>query len=193
MTPAPDARSPAAARSFLLLALLASVALLQLLPHPKNVSPVAAMALFGSATFGSRLAGFAVSAGAFALAGLGVGLATGNWDYAFHALAPVVYGCWGAAALIGFALRQRRRLVPIAGATLASATLFFLVTNFAVWATFDTFLHTAAGLLACYVAGLPHFGNTLAGDALYAAFLFGGLALAERRFRIVREPLPAAA
>jgi len=46
---------------------------------------------------------------------------------------------------------------------------------------------TTAGLLACYVAAIPFFQNTLLGDALYTAALFGGFALAEKRFPILRE------
>jgi hypothetical protein len=56
-----------------------------------------------------------------------------------------------------------------------------------VWALGDggtgTYPKTAAGLVACYVAGVPFFWNTLADDAFYAALLFGGLVLAERLFR----------
>jgi hypothetical protein len=33
--------------------------------------------------------------------------------------------------------------------------------------------------------------NTLAGDAFYVAVLFGGMALAEKRFPSLREPLSA--
>ncbi|HET7259019.1 MAG TPA: DUF6580 family putative transport protein, partial [Candidatus Acidoferrum sp.] len=47
---------------------------------------------------------------------------------------------------------------------------------------------TSAGLLSCYVAGIPFFWNTLAGDVLYASLLFGGFALAERVFPALREP-----
>jgi uncharacterized protein DUF6580 len=52
---------------------------------------------------------------------------------------------------------------------------FFGVTNFGVWAFGSLFPKTAAGLLACYVAAIPFFKNTLVGDAIYTAVLFGGL------------------
>jgi uncharacterized protein DUF6580 len=38
-----------------------------------------------------------------------------------------------------------------------------------------------SSLAACYAAALPFFRNTLLGDALYTAALFGGFALLERR------------
>ena len=43
-----------------------------------------------------------------------------------------------------------------------------------------TYPHNSSGFLACYIAAIPLFWNTLAGDTLYAALLFGGYALAER-------------
>jgi hypothetical protein len=64
---------------------------------------------------------------------------------------------------------------------------FFVITNFAVWALLGSFPRTPAGLMACYMAGPPLFRNTLGGDAIYAALLFGGLALAERTFPVLRE------
>jgi len=48
-----------------------------------------------------------------------------------------------------------------------------------VWVAFTTYPKSLAGLIACYVAAVPFFWNTLAGDALYAALLFGGYALAD--------------
>ena len=44
----------------------------------------------------------------------------------------------------------------------------------------------AAGLETCYVAAIPFFQNTLAGDLFYAALLFGGFAMAERMIPQIR-------
>jgi hypothetical protein len=61
-----------------------------------------------------------------------------------------------------------------------------------LWASsISSYPKTAGGLAACYVAGIPLFWNTLAGDAFYATVLFGGMALAVRRFAVLREPLAA--
>jgi hypothetical protein len=87
-------------------------------------------------------------------------------------------------------LRRKRSAPRVGAATLAGAIQFFLVTNFALWASsIGSYPKTAAGLLACYTAGIPLFWNTLAGDAFYVALLFGDMALAEQRFPVLREPL----
>jgi hypothetical protein len=52
---------------------------------------------------------------------------------------------------------------------------------------------TVEGLAACYVAAIPFFRNSLAGDLLYTGLLFGGLHLLELRYRALREPSLAGA
>ena len=49
-----------------------------------------------------------------------------------------------------------------------------------MWAFGTTYPKSLEGLLRCYEAGIPYFGNTLSGDAFYAFLLFGGFALIER-------------
>jgi hypothetical protein len=62
-----------------------------------------------------------------------------------------------------------------------------------VWLLLDTYPRTFAGLATCYLAGLPLFRNTLAGDAFYSVLLFGGYALAERMFPALRPSVQPAA
>jgi hypothetical protein len=91
---------------------------------------------------------------------------------------------------IGLMLRGRRRPLPILGGALAGSVLFFVLTNFGVWAIGDIYPKTLAGLSACYIAAIPFFRGTLEGDLLYTLVLFGGFALLERGFAPLREPSP---
>lgn len=167
-------------RSLLAFVVAALVLAGQLLPHERNVTPVRAAALFSGAAFASPAAALLVPLGAYLAGGAAVSAIRGDWSYGFHALAPAVYGSVALCVLLGFALRGRRRALPIAAGTVAGSVLFFLVTNFAVWWALGTFPPTAGGLALCYAAGLPFLLNGLVGDAAYALLLFGGLALAER-------------
>ena len=104
----------------------------------------------------------------------------------FHAGIVLVYVCMGVTVAIGMQLRKRLRVVPITIATLASSVLFFIVTNFGVWATQGMYPMSFEGLVACYVAAIAFFQNSLLGNAFYTAVLFGGFALISRyptRFR----------
>jgi hypothetical protein len=72
--------------------------------------------------------------------------------------------------------------------------LFFVVTNFGTWLLSGMYPMTASGLTACFVAAIPFFQNTVAGDLFYSGVLFGGFALLERAMPILRagaEPRPA--
>ncbi|PMX56070.1 hypothetical protein C1Y13_30060, partial [Pseudomonas sp. FW305-33] len=66
----------------------------------------------------------------------------------------------------------------VAGAVLVSSTSFFLLSNLMVWATGTMYPHTAAGLGACYVAGIPFYANDAMSTALTAGAFFGLPALA---------------
>jgi hypothetical protein len=98
----------------------------------------------------------------------------------FNKLSPLVYTSFLFSVLIGRFLKEKRTLLRISGATFLGALQFFLITNFGVWAFLDSYPRTSAGLAACYLAGVPLFWNTLAGDAVYTTLLFGAFFLAER-------------
>ena len=158
-------------RTLLALALIVLAAALRIAPHPWNFTPVGAMALFSGAVLKDRRLAFL-----FPL----LALFAGDLFIGFHKLIPIVYASFLVSVAIGLWLRDRRTVARISLATLLGAIQFFLVTNFAVWALGSFYPRTVAGLATCYIAGIPFFWNTLAGDALYATLFFGGYTLAER-------------
>lgn len=143
-------------------------ALSRILPHPYNFTPIEAMALFGGAYFANRWLSVAVPLLAMLLADFFLG---------FHSGMPVIYGVILLISVLGFALRGKVSVLRVASFGLMGATLFFVVTNFAVWAGSGMYPMTANGLLASYVAGIPFFHWQLAGVATYSVILFGGFAL----------------
>jgi hypothetical protein len=169
------------ARLAAILSAILVAAALRLVPHPPNFSPIGAMALFGGAYFGRRALAFAAPLGALLLSDAILG---------FHSGMPYVYGSVALIVMFGWAVARRMTALRIAGAAVASSVLFFLVTNFGTWATGELYPQTLAGLAACYVAAIPFFQNTLAGDLLFSALLFGGFALLEHRLPSLRAPEP---
>lgn len=61
---------------------------------------------------------------------------------------------------------------------LLPAVLFYVVTNFAVWAFQSDYEKSLAGLVHCYAMAVPFFRWMLAGDVFYLAVLLGCGALA---------------
>jgi hypothetical protein len=49
-----------------------------------------------------------------------------------------------------------------------------------MWLSSGFYPRTLAGLEGCYVAAIPFFQNTVAGDLFYATLLFGGFKIAEQ-------------
>jgi hypothetical protein len=153
------------------LVILATV--MRVIPHPWNLTPVGAVSLFAGATFDRRRWAFAIP-----LASLFIG----DTLIGYHSLMPVIYATFAVIVVFGMFLRNRRSSpVAVASGAIASATLFYVVTNFAMWTISTIYPHTFAGLVACYIAAIPYYGTMLAGDLLYSALLFGTFVWLEHR------------
>lgn len=159
-SPRTNSRQPATAA-----ATIALIALYRLAPHPWNLTPVGAL---------------------FVLSGLYLGRARRAWLLPFAALLvsdALIYFSWngtlfqvarlwdyvafGLILLVGAAARGRSGGWRVAS-VLSAPVVFYLVSNFAVWAAPQPlYPHTVQGLAACYLAAIPFFGGTLAGDWLF--------------------------
>ncbi len=143
----------------------------RVIPHPWNLTPLVAVALFGGAALGRTGWAAAITLGALALGDVLLG------SFPYEGMAWV-YGASVAVVLIGRMLGTRRGVAPTLIAALASGALFYVVTNFGVWATGQLYPRTAAGLVACYAAAIPFYRHQVTGDLAYTAALFGALAAA---------------
>jgi hypothetical protein len=166
-------------RLIVLITIILIAAASRLIPHPPNLTSITAVALFGGAYFPDRRLAFLVPLAALFLSDLILG---------FYTHMEVVYSSFALIVCVGLWLQKRRTTIYIVGAALASSILFFLLTNFGVWTLESLYPKTMAGLLACYVAAIPFFQNTLQGDLFFTAVLFGGFTLLERSFPKIREP-----
>jgi len=167
-------------RFALLTAMVLAAAASRLLPHAPNFTPIAALAVFGVATFDDVRAAYVVPL---------LGLFASDCALGFYPGMAVVYGSFVLVGSLGYFLRRRRTVARTVAVTLAGAGAFFAITNFAVWAQGQLYPQTAAGLLACYVAAIPFLRNTLSSDLLYSLLLFGALACAERWWPALRAPV----
>ncbi len=72
-----------------------------------------------------------------------------------------------SATLIGWALKGRKYSSLFAGA-IAAPTVFFLASNFMVWAGAQiTYTKDFNGLMNCYEAGLPFYRNSLIATMIF--------------------------
>jgi hypothetical protein len=104
------------------------------------------------------------------------------YRYPFHPADYVITWAWylGAIAIGHGLLRGKPGAGLVVGASVASSTSFFLVSNFAVWIGSVMYPHTAGGLGLCYVAGLPFYRNDLLATLMVTGLAFGVPALIRR-------------
>jgi len=146
-------------------------AILRLLPHPPNFAPIAAMALFGGANF----------SGALALIFPILALLISDYFIGFYqfSLMAFVYLGFIISVFLGFWLKNHKKWYTIFAASLLSSILFFILTNFSVWAFTNWYSKDFHGLIQCYLMAIPFFRNTLLGDLFYVTLFFGIYQLAE--------------
>jgi hypothetical protein len=135
----------------------------RLIPHLPNVTPIAAIALFGGVYLGRRTA-------------LMVPLAIMIASDLVLGLHPLILFTWGAFLLTGMLgtwLKDHKTTPNIIGSTIVSSLVFYLITNFGVWAVPGSWYpHTMQGLTNCYVMGLPFLRYSMLGDLAYVGILF---------------------
>jgi len=159
----------------------AAAVLGRFLPHAPNFVPIAALALWSGFYLPKRI-GFALPVAAMFISDAVIGF----YD---PRLMAVVYGSFVLTVAIGWFVRRERSVTAVALGSVAGSVLFFLATNFAVWALSNWYPHTANGLLGVYLAGIPFFRSTLFSDLAFNALFFGAYALALALARR-RQPAP---
>ncbi len=145
--------------------------------------------------FGARRSRWQTVVAVLALMATDYYLTVFAYRYPFHAQAYLVTWAWYAAiCLLGHRmLSGKPTALRVTGAVLASATSFFVLSNFMVWAGSTMYPHSAAGLAACYVAAIPFYANDVMSTAITAGALFGLPALAKNIAESVREARGVAA
>ena len=145
----------------------------RLLPHTFSVTPVAAALLFFGARGSRKLAWLPV----LLLVGSDIYLSKVQYGYPLSADLMVTWAWYAGMIGLGMLLRRNQAPLRIFGASLAAAVSFFLISNFAVWAVWAMYPKTVAGLMACYVVGLPYFQREVLSDVVFTALFFAVPAL----------------
>lgn len=157
----------------------AAVSLLPPAYRPWNMSPIGALALFAAARLGWKQA-LVLTAVALGLKDLGVYRQFGD---EFRP-SPAAWLCFLAYVVCGWwLLRRTESPLAIAGVTVGAGLAFFLLSNFAAWlGQALPYGYSLAGLLDCYVAGIPFHRGTLVGDVVFSGALFGAHAVLSRAY-----------
>lgn len=147
---------------------------LRFVPHPPNMAPVAALALFAGCYLSGGV-GLILALGAMAISDV-----IGHWfnvpSMGFYTRSTMltVYLSLGLTAGVGTLLRGRVSAATVPVASLAGTLIFFVATNFACWLDpMMGYAPTLEGLTSCYVNAIPFARYTWLGDLFYSSSLFG--------------------
>lgn len=164
-----------------------------------NFKPLAAIALFSGFYFRSLPIALAATAMSLLISDWHIG--SYDWPIAASVYGSLLVGCIVGRRFLrgnpvaskanesGQSTRGDRRIDVSFGksamAAFAMSCLFFVVTNFAVWATGLWYPSSLEGFVGCYANAIPFFKYTVAGDLAFTMGLFGvyaiASALAEKR------------
>ena len=138
----------------------------RLIPHPPNFTPVTAVALFSIINFKNKYIAVSIPIICLFVSDLILGISLINL---------FVYFSFILISGIGYLFRK----INIKS-VLLSSIVFFLFTNFGAWLI--GYPKTLEGLITCYIAAIPFFGYTLAGDLFYSYSAKISLNFFERKF-----------
>jgi len=143
--------------------LVGLIALGRIIPHPPNFTPVLAMAVFMPYLTRDLYSAMLVPLSAMFVSDLYLGLHSSMfWVYS-----SILLG----TTLSHYTMSMKKTYVHLGSNALLSATIFFVITNFAVWMSGTMYPPTLDGLILCYTMAIPFFGNTLAGTLFYVSLL----------------------
>ncbi|OQB14882.1 MAG: hypothetical protein BWY16_00146 [Candidatus Omnitrophica bacterium ADurb.Bin205] len=149
--------------------------LLRFMPHADNFTPVAAIALFAGAYLKRRHA-IIVPLALMAVSDIFIGV---------HNVLIFTWGSFVLASFLGLFIRKNKSFLRITGMSLLSSLVFFIVTNFGVWAM-GWYPPTLAGLVNCYIMGLPFLRDFTVSTLLYSAVFFTAYEVIARRVKETR-------
>ena len=138
----------------------------RLIPHPPNFSPVTAVALFSIINIKNKYIGVSIPIICLFVSDLILGISLINLFVYFSFI--LISGIGNLFGKINIK------------SVLLSSIVFFLFTNFGVWLI--GYPKTLEGLITCYIAAIPFFGYTLAGDLFYSYSAKISLNFFERKF-----------
>jgi len=136
--------------------------LLRFAPHAPNFTPVAAIALFGGAYLNKKYA-IIIPLILMIISDIFIGM---------HNVVLFTWGGFILIALLGMRLKNNRSVLRITSFSVTSAILFYIVSNFGVWAM-GWYPHTLKGLIDCYVLAIPFLRAFVIATLIYTAAFFG--------------------
>lgn len=144
--------------------------------YPWNFVPFMAMCLFSGACLKDRRWAYTAPLVLFSLSNFAMWGLTGHRGFAFSPEQPLIMAAvLGTIVLGDWLLKRTPRIMTAIPTGVLAETLFFVVTNFAVW--LYMYPLTWEGFVTCYTLAIPYFGRSLVSTTLFNSLLFSPIGL----------------
>ena len=131
--------------------LILILALFRLIPHPPNFTPIIAVAILSGYFFKNLYFSFLVLIASMVIADFFIGFYD-NMFVVYLSLMLITFTFYRAGSKLNY---KSLFLFSLFG-----SLIFFVITNFGVWALGNLYEKNLKGLIDCYILAIPFFGNT---------------------------------
>ena len=145
------------------ISLILILAFSRLIPHPPNFTPLIAAAMLSSYFFKNTYMSLFVLVISMILSDLIIGFYS-SYFLVYFSLIVIIVAFSKMNKNINF---KNLFLYGI-----SSSLIFFLITNFGVWAFGSLYEKNLTGLISCYILAIPFFTNTVLSTVFYSYTAF---------------------
>ncbi|MDQ3140704.1 MAG: hypothetical protein M3Q56_00490 [Bacteroidota bacterium] len=167
---------------FLILAFLIIAS--RLLPHAPNFTAVMACTLFAAVQFRSATALFIILL-SYWISDIIINNfmyhSSSGFKWASNSLAWIYIPLIINFLISKWYLKKDFEPLKLIPASLLVSCVFFLLTNLGVWQSGSLYPKDISGLVSCYLAAIPFFGNEIAGTLFFSCCLFSAFWIYETK------------
>ncbi len=165
------------------------------LPHPPNMTAVAAVSLFAGAILNSRFVAFILPLVLMYLSDFVINNTISRIYFTnqeglifWSSYMTWVYLAFGITVLIGSYLLKNRSNIKIVGGAIAATLVFWLLSNFGSFLSpISGYPLSFEGAIACYTLAVPFLLNSLIGNLVFSFAIFGTYDLINERQAKAKE------
>ena len=139
--------------------LILILALSRLIPHPPNFTPIIAVAILSGYFFKNLYLYFLVLITSMIVADFFIG---------FYDNMLVTYITLILISFTFYKVGSKLNYKNLFLFSLFGSLIFFIITNFGVWALGNFYEKNLKGLIECYILAIPFFGNTFLSTLVFA-------------------------
>jgi len=139
--------------------LILILALARLMPHPPNFTPVIAVAILSGYFFKNLYVSFAV---------LIVSMFIADFFIGFYENMLFVYISLLFISFVFYKIGSKLNFKNLFWYSFLGSLIFFIISNFGVWAIGSLYEKSLTGLIECFVLAIPFFGNTFLSTLIFA-------------------------